>query len=201
MTSDPLAGYKEAINEGRCVSRLFPDQGQKLDELPLQEGQVIKLRSCSILVGKPERIKNREGKFIRVPLSRYGKHKPYFLGPNGGVENPEQAIRAQDDPDPATVGKAGPDPNLRPPPEPEGVPLDEIKDLKGSRESRQLYQLEMAEARMNEETLPISERIRRLEECPGLDLTRQFARIRQAVEAAEAKRRRLATAIPSDHAA
>lgn len=89
------------------------------------------------------------------------------------------------------------------PDEPEAVHGSELSELTGSREAMQRYDLQMATERMQLERLPLSERIRRLEECPDIDLTRNLARIRQGVEAAEAKRRRLATTtkVPSDCAA
>lgn len=203
---DPLAGRRQAINENRASALTWPDKGRGC---PVDVGDVFTLRSCSIEITRKERIR-RKGQWLWMAQFVRHVHLPdrlNLLAAAGGyTEDEDRAMRAQDDPDPATIKTVHPmdNPlNLHTPPEPEAVPRDEIANYSSSRIAQQRYIREAAERRAAERRLPLSERIRRLEECDSVDLTRQFARIGQAVEAAEAKRCRLATTtkVPSDRAA
>lgn len=210
--NDPLAGRREEINEGLAYSLMWRDTD---DGCPVEVGQVIELRSCRIQITKTHRIQKDRKWWWRAEFRRYVKgQRPQFLDRRGGLTTDrKQAMAAQDDEDPGTlrvirederdlvaaVAHAG----LGEQPEPEAVPDHEIADYNGSREARQQYALDMAERRVVEESIPLSERIRRLEECVDVDLSRQFARIEQGVKAAETKWRRLATTtkVPSDRGA
>lgn len=161
MSADPLAGKRRLINEGRCSSLLWPDEGQ---DFPVAEGEVHRLQSCTIVITKTHRISNRKGKWLRATFETFRKHKPYFMGMKGGsVDNPLHGMRAQDDPKALTLCRPEAV-DLNRQPEPEGVPLDEIDHLPLTRESRQRYELEMAEQRQKEREAPVAERIERLKE-------------------------------------
>lgn len=86
--------------------------------------------------------------------------------------------------------------------EPEKVPARIVEGLTYA--SRRRYELEQAQLRLAYEALPVSIRLTRLTqeaERAGIDITRQLARIDQAVKAAEAKVRRISPHLASDKAA
>lgn len=138
---------------------MWPDEGQ---DFPVQEGEVVSLQSCTIVITRVHKVSNRKGKFLRATFETYRKHKPYFMGMKGGsVDNPLHGMRAQDNPEATTLCR--PDQvDLNRQPEPEGVPLDEIEHLQPSVEARQRYELEMVEQRQTERQAPIAERIKRV---------------------------------------
>lgn len=165
MSGDPLAGKRRLINEGRCSSLVWPDRGQ---DFPYVEGQVIALQSCTIVITRNHKVSNRKGRFLRTTFDSYRKYKPYYMGMKGGsVDNPLHGMRAQDSPEPTTLCRPD-ETDLNRQPEPEGVPLDEIEHLSLTTESRQRYELEMAEQRQREREAPIAERIKRVSQLAKL---------------------------------
>lgn len=197
---DPLAGRRQDINEGRASALVWPDQGKGC---PVEVGQVFPLRSCRIEITRIER-RRREGKWNWLAFfARYTPDRLHLLTRGAGstgtgyiteLKDEEQAQRAQDDPEAATLCAADPlgrpDPNLRSAPEPEGVPREEIPNYLGSIEAQQRYELDMAERRVAEAAAPLEERLVRLREMAGrrnIDITSDLFVIEQRIEKAEAK--------------
>lgn len=203
---DPLAGKREAINKGNGSALFWADRG----ECPVEVGDVLAVKIGGIEIVRKERLR-KDGSmqwradFIRI---RKSDEKPQFLKRGGGyTDDPDLAMPSQDASDVAGTldalaweERSEAHRGAGAAPEGQAVPDYMIATLKPSREAQQRYELEMTERRIEETALPLSQRLKRLEECDGPDLTRQFARIREGVAAAEAKRHRLQPENPSDKA-
>lgn len=155
---DPLDGQRDKINSGDKTRLVWKDAGETC---PVEVGDVFELRSCSIEISKVHRAQSAGKVDWQAEFTRYerGGDRVRLLGISGGyTTSPEQAMRAQDDPDAATLVRLDA-PNLGPEPEPEAVPPHEIGNYTGDQEARQRYLLAVAEARAAHEALPIDQRM------------------------------------------
>lgn len=206
---DPLAGRREEINEGRANSLVWLDGG---NGCPVEEGQVIRLRSCSIEITKTVRFQKKQdweyndwpmpaGWYWRAEFTTYRRLTPTrFLAKRGGTTTDrKQAMAAQDDPEPGTLRVIADDErdpvaatqhaNLGKAPE-AAVPHHEVPDYAASREAAQLYELAHAERRVAEANAPLEERLVRLREMSmerHIDITSDLFIIEQRIEKAERK--------------
>lgn len=197
---DPLAGHRQAINEGRCESILRPDTGQPC---PFKTGEEFKLRSCRIVIRKTHRIKRDRKPYWRAEFDRYVPDRLYILARGAGdgrgyASDPNLAQRAQDPiPEERSEGPSAAEQeagvvggNDREPPEPEAVPPHEIANYSHSKLSRERYDHEMEEARARERELPLGERmasaVRRAKE-QHVDVNGDLKVIEQRVEKIERK--------------
>ena len=192
---DPLAGRREDINDGRASALVWPDKGAGC---PVEVGEVHVLRSCWIEITRKERRQGKKGQGWQwvAYFRRYtATKKLHLLSRSGGdyiesIDQEERAMRAQDDPDAATLyGDPMENPlNLRQPPEPEAVPPEEIARYTGSVEARQRYERDMAERRAEEASAPLERRLARLREisrCRNIDISSELRVIEQRIEKAE----------------
>lgn len=187
---DPLAGQREAINEG-AESLLWPSKDADGNALPcpVKRGDVFELRTCRITITQIHRLGRAQGwqwraGFIRT--KRVGADRVHLLAKRAGyTADPRQALQAREmEGDWREIPE-----NLGPPPEPEAVDPDVVAELPLSVGARIAYEQERAERRREFEALPLSERVRRLEAAGGR-VGRQMARIGEAVDAAERKLKR-----------
>jgi hypothetical protein len=206
---DPLAGKRQAINDGEVYSLIWPDTG---DGCPVQVDQVFPLRSCRIVITKTHRIQKKQpwkhedaelpaGWFWRAAFATYRGHvPPEFLGRNKTVSDSRQAMGAQDPTEPGTLRAIGEDERdplaadrhaaLGEQPEPEMVSKFDVPDLDGSREARQRYELEMAERRVKDAEAPLEQRLARLRDMArhrNVDISSEIRVIEKRIEVAEGK--------------
>lgn len=189
MSGDPLQGQREKVNSGAKTRLVWEDAG---DPCPVKTGEVYELRSCSIEITKTHRSQT-EGKVRwEAEFTRYnrGGDRVHILGASSGyTSSPMGAMKAQDDPDAATLVRLD-SPNLGPEPEPEAVPPHEIGTYKGDAESQQRYLLAIAEARAAHEALPIEQRlasVKRAAEERHIDISSEERVIRQRLAKIEQK--------------
>lgn len=193
---DPIAGQREAINEGKADALLFtyfePGTTQ-IKACPVKRGDSFELRSCRITCGTPQRI-GKHGRWEwRVPFVRHKRvtaDKVRLLAPHGGyTDDPRGAMSAPDTaPDDEHWREVAE--NTGPPPEPEAIDPEIIASLPATVAAQANYEREQRERRAAFEALPLSERVRRLEGVNSAKVGRQLARIAEATEAAERKLRR-----------
>lgn len=206
---DPLAKRRQRINEGEAYSLIWTDTGIGC---PVDVGQVFQLRACRIEITKTHRIHKKQawefegewldaGWYWRAEFDTYWKTaKTQFLARRGGITSERrQAMPQQDSPDPGTLHLVTDDERdpvaaaqhraLGEAPEP-ALSDHEIRELRGSREARQRYELDMAERRMAEASAPLEQRLARLREMAGnrhVDISRDLRVIEQRVAAIEDK--------------
>lgn len=161
---DPLAGKREDINAGYSTAIFWRDDG---DGCPVEVGETFSLRSGGITITRRERIRKNGQPYWRADFKRIGKPaKPYLLKRGGGyTDDPNLAMRSQDDAhSAATLDPIHPDHRSEAhraagePPEPEGVPPDEIGDYRKSIEAQMKQRQEKAERRDEEEARRRQER-------------------------------------------
>ncbi len=207
--ADPLAGFREAINEGSLYSLVWLDRGEGS---PVEVDEVYPCRSCTIEITKVQRFQKKidwehngealpAGWFWRAEFATYRKAvRTHYLARRGGLTTDrKQAMAAEDDPDPGTLRVISEDERdpvvatqhaaLGEMPE-AAVPKHEVPDYLASREARQVYELDMAERRVAEGSAPLEERLTRLREMSRLrhvDITSDLAVIAQRIEKAERK--------------
>ncbi len=188
---DPLAGQREAINNG-AESLLWPsvdpETGRAL-ACPVKRGDVFELRTCRITITQVHRLGRAQGwqwraGFLRT--KRVAADRVHLLAKRGGyTDDPRLALSAtEQEGDWREVPE-----NLGPPPEPEAVPPEIVAELPTSVMAVANYERVQAERRAEFEALPLSEKVRRLEQRAER-VGRQLARIADAAEAAERKLRR-----------
>lgn len=136
--ADPLAGKREQINRGELNSLQWRDDG---NGCPVSVGQVYELRACWIQISKVVSRKVGSGFVWRATFDRRWKDmgRLWLLDRKGDyTEDPDQAMRAQDDPDASTLDRVDPDDrsdehrNNGEPPEPEAIPPAEVAELPSS---------------------------------------------------------------------
>lgn len=193
--TDPIAGQREAINEGKADALLFAyfEPGTKrIKVCPVKRGESFELRTCRIVCGTPVRI-GKHGRWQwRVPVTRHKRvsaDKVRLLDKRSGyTDDPRSALSAaniSEDEHWREVAE-----NLGPPPEPEAIDPEIIASLPMTVAAQANYEREQRERRAAFEALPLSERVRRLEGLNSPKVGRQLARIAEATEAAERKLRR-----------
>lgn len=199
--SDPLAGQREALNQGR--DSLLWKPGEKC---PVKVGDVFELRTCGIEITALHKIRTR-GEYWGGTRAEFRRIMPesrsYFLGKRGYTHNPEEALKADDDPTPATLDVVSPDAREErhrsqgEPPEPEAVPPHEVAQLSSTITARARYL--QVQAEVNGQALAerngrhLVRRLRKLQEDAeryGVDLTpKLIGMIREAeCEVGEARR-------------
>lgn len=142
---DPLAGYRERINEHPEVREIdFPDPvpdpntaGRRRGRgCPVKRGDIFKLRTCHIEITSTRRLLV-DGRFVwRAEFVRsYADKEMQFLHHGAGddergyTSDPDFALAACDDPDAATIVQLNSPRNLGPPPEPESIPSRQVAEL------------------------------------------------------------------------
>lgn len=135
--ADPLAGKREQINRGELNSLQWRDEG---NGCPVSVGQVYELRACWIAINHVAHRKVGQGFVWRATFERRWKDmgRLWLLDRKSYTEDPDQAMRAQDDPDASTLDRVDPDDrsdehrNNGEPPEPEAIPPAEVAELPSS---------------------------------------------------------------------
>lgn len=188
---DPIAGQREAINEGTSDALLFPyfdPETSKVKPCPVKRGQEFELRACRITCGTPMRIGKHGAWQWRVPITRHQRvTKDKFRGLGRGlgyVEDPRAAVSAHDCP-PDDDHWRDVDGNDGPPPEPEAIDPEDIINGATAVAQRARHEREQRERREAFEALPLSERVRRLELAGGRAARRQLRAIRSQVAEGE----------------
>ena len=195
--TDPLAGQRQKINEGRAYSLLW--LCSRFSACPVKSGDVFALRSCRIVITKRQRVRKQGDWYWRAEFKTYRPDRPEFLARRGGLTSDRKlAMAAQDDPEPGTLRviaegercpkAAAEHAALGTVPEPEAVPKHEIDDYTGSRAARQRYEREMAERRLEEAEAPLEARITRLREMAAerhIDISGDLTVIEQRLAKAE----------------
>ena len=67
---DPLAGKRAAIDAGELTTLSWPMR-EKTDPCPVEVGQIIKLRSCSIEITRIERVQRNGKRYWIALFTRY----------------------------------------------------------------------------------------------------------------------------------
>jgi hypothetical protein len=169
--ADPLAGLREKINEGAVEAIVWPDDGSGC---PVKVGEIFQLRTCAIEITSTRQHKKGSGKFIwRAEFIRYsrGGDRLHLLPRAGGDYVHQLPGEGERDPTlkldaPGGIDQEVLDRNLgHAPPEPEGVPPDEIPRYSGSKLARARYEREMTEARLALDEEPIAKRMQRVLEA------------------------------------
>lgn len=187
---DPIAGQREAINEGTSDALLFPyfdPATSKVKPCPVKRGQEFELRACRITCGTPMRIGKHGAWQWRVPITRHQRvtaDKVRLLDKRGGyTDDPRAALTAanlSEDEHWREVPE-----NLGPPPEPEAIDPELVASGPTAVGLQSRYEREQREQREAFEALPLSERVRRLELQGGRAAHRQLRAIRSQVAEGE----------------
>lgn len=175
---DPLAGKREAIAEGELNHVTWPDKGKGC---PVEIGDQFTLRPFSIQITHTRRTRSG-GQWIWLAAFEkfYPQGKPYLLDRRGGyTDDPKAAMRAQDDPAPATLDRQGADARTEEhraggePPEPEGVPPHEVSSLPTSIMARERFRDLRRQVDQERRMDQLASRVKKLQkraERTGLDL-------------------------------
>lgn len=168
--SDPLAGHREAINEGRTSTLFLEPLGEELKS-PVEVGDFFVLKRCGVEITRKEKIR-KDGEWVwRVDLLRIRKaSKPRLLKRGGGyTHDPDLAMRSQDDiQNAATLSVATPDERTEAhkaagePPEGEAWDDAEIWNSEASQRARERYALLQYQLRAEEREEPLLERLARV---------------------------------------
>lgn len=194
---DPLAGYRETINEGRTsVLFLKPLKDQSC---PVDVGQFFPLKKCGVEITRKEKLK-QDGEWLwKVDLLRIRKaSKPRLLKRGGGyTHDPDLAMRSQDDIQGAfTLDVISPEDRSEAhraagePPEPEAVDDEDIWAGASSQRARERYALLQHQIRAEEREEPLLERLARVQmqaKEQHIDLSGEVRVIERRVKAMEAK--------------
>lgn len=189
---DPIAGQREAINEGKADALLFTyfEPGTtEIKPCPVKRGDSFELRTCRITCGTPMRI-GKHGRWQwRVPVTRHKRvsaDKVRLLDKRSGyTDDPRSALSAANITDDEHWREVAE--NLGPPPEPEAIDPEIIATLPSTVAAQANYEREQRERRAAFDALPLSERVRRLEAVNDPRAQRQLRVIRSQV--AEGERR------------
>jgi hypothetical protein len=196
--ADPLAGKRDAINNGNGSTLFFPIPSAEMP-CPVEVGEVFPVRIGGIEVIRKERVREDGQLGWRVSFKRIRKAEPEMLLKRGGglTTDPDLALRSQDDPSAAaTIDAIAPEDRSeahRAAGEPlEGAPVPHhvVKELSGSVEAQQRYERQMAERRIEEASAPIEDRLARLREMGRshhVDLSSEERVITRRLEAMEQK--------------
>lgn len=153
MSGDPLDGLREGLNRGTLQRLVWPAGAEGC---PVKVGQVFVLRSCAIEITRTQR-RREKGRMVWVAwFTRYRREgRPQLLRRGAGyTTNLRGGMKAQDDPNAATLSRVDPDERSEAhraagePPEPEPVPRGEVEALPSTlAASRRFAQLRLAEQR------------------------------------------------------
>jgi len=172
--TDPLAGKRQAINEGELTTLSWPMES-KYDACPVEVGQILGLRSCTIEITRIERTKH-EGKRSWIALfTRYPHHADRALllpaSGDGYTSDPKRALGLNEDvfhespPTIDTIEEEDRSPahkNAGEPPEPEVIPHRVVMGTRASSDAHQRFLLEVGSERIAEQEQPLEIRLARL---------------------------------------
>ena len=172
--SDPLAGQRQAINEGARTSLTWPDRGKGC---PVAVHQLLELRTCHIEISRVQRIRRGSGWLWKAEFSRYPKHgdRVHILARGAGnghgyVHSPTASAMTAQDQGAFTIASVEPmdNPgNLGPPPEPESVPPSEVGSFTGDALARRRYEHELEQAHLAHLGAPLEVRLATLRSVAG----------------------------------
>ena len=196
--SDPLAGHRETINEGRTSVVFLKPMGKELKS-PVEVGEFFVLKRCGVEVTRKEKIR-KDGEWVwKIDFMRIRKaSKPKLLKRGGGyTHDPDLAMRSQDDiQNAATLSVVAPDDRSEAhraagePPEGEALDDVEIWNSAASQRARERYALLQFQLRAEEREEPLVERLTRIAreaKEQHIDLSGEERVIEKRVRAMEAK--------------
>ena len=171
---DPLAGKREAINQGEVDTIAWPDRGQGA---PVELGQTFQLRACRIAIKKFYRRRSGSDWYWVADLERFYPDTVELMEikVDSGIEVDDDQLNAN--------------PGRRPP-EPEKVPHHEVQELTFVGQGRARQEHEEAERRHAYAELPIEQRlaaIRARARTKHVDVSSDLRVIEQRLQQAERK--------------
>jgi hypothetical protein len=204
---DPLAGMRQAINDGSRTTLTWPMKS-KADPCPVEVDQIFDLKDCTIEITRIERTHHR-GKRMWVALfSRYPKRadRRLLLAANGDgfVSDPKRALGLGEDlfdgaPETLDVieeeDRTLEHRNAGEPLEPEAIPYQEVMQTSTTSEAHQRFMLELGAERVAEQEQPLEVRLARLRarsRGQHVDISNDLRVIEQRIEKAERKVERAA---------
>jgi hypothetical protein len=168
--TDPFAGHRESINEGRASTVFLKPLGAELKS-PVEVGEVFVLRRCGVEVTRKQKIR-KDGEWVwKVDFLRIRKaSKPRLLKRGGGyTHDPDLAMSSQDDlQNAATLSVVTPDERSEAhraagePPEPEVLDDVEVWNAEASQRARERFALLQHQLRAEEREEPLLERLTRI---------------------------------------
>jgi hypothetical protein len=204
---DPLAGKRQAINDGELTTLSWP-MNSKGDSCPVDIGEILGLRSCTIEITRIERTKHKGKRTWIALFTRYPHHadRPLLIPASGDgyTSDPKRALGLNEDvfhespPTIDTIEEEDRSPahkNAGEPPEPEVIPHQVVKSSRGSRDAHQRFLLEVGAERLAEQEQPLELRLARLRANSRgrhVDISRELHVIEKRIEAAERKLERAA---------
>lgn len=192
---DPLAGKRAAINAGEITTLTWPDEGKGP---PVKRGEFFLLRACGIEITSVRRVgaglrAEWRATFRRIPKPQ----KPHLLAPAGrGGDTGHGYVRRARGAMPS--GEERPDWHVvegdevpsGPPPEPEAVPPEEVRELPTSVAAQARFEEIKREELRQERALPLAvrlERLRRLARERHIDISAEERVIERRIAAIEKK--------------
>ncbi len=201
---DPLAGKRAAINAGELDALLWSDDG---NGCPVAVGDVFRLRSCHIEITRVHRVTAKGSWSWRAEFRRQLHEARLYLLTRGAGDghgyatDPARALRAQDDPNAATLDQIAADDrstahrDLGDPPEPEAVAPHEVATLPRTVAAqirwRQVHDEEV-ERRLDRSMSSKLREVRIRARQAGVDVSEEMDAIEQATERARLKIREAA---------
>jgi hypothetical protein len=203
-STDPLAGQREEVNTGQRHTLVWPMETPH-DPCPVEVGQVMVLRRCTIEITRTERTKQLGKRHWVALFTRYWKQgdRPLLLKASGSgyTADPDQALGLGEDifhdppPNLDVVEEEDRSPehkNAGEPSEPEAIPHRLVMGTPASTEAYQRFQQELGSERMAEQQAPLEVRLARLREKSGgaqrhVDISNDIRVIEKRIEAAERK--------------
>lgn len=188
--TDPLAGMRQALNDGTCDVLMLPDKGKGA---PVAVGELFELRSCAVEITATRRVRQKGAWYWRCHFTRYRRTRRsdvHLLGRSGDYAHDERgAIRARDpvgsettlDTDPGLVERN----DGRHPPEPEAVDPAEVRELATSAAARLAYERERRELSERERDRSLTAKLREarvLARRAGIETSTEVEQIAEATE-------------------
>jgi hypothetical protein len=201
-TKDPLAGMRQAINDGSCTTLTWPRES-KTDPCPVKPEETFNLRDCTIEITRIERTHHR-GKRMWVALfTRYPRRadRRLLLAANGDgyTSDEKRALGLGEtlfDHAPETLDLVGAEDrsvehrNAGEPLEPEAIPHAEVLRSSATAEAHQRFVLELGAERVAEQEQPLEVRLARLRAKSrgrNVDISRELYVIEKRIKDAEQK--------------
>ena len=207
MTTDPLAGKRQAINDGGLTTLTWPMES-KTDPCPVAVSEIFRLRSCTIEITRIERTSHKGKRTWIALFTRYPHHadRPLLIPASGDgyTSDPSRALGLKEDvfhespPTIDAIEEADRSPehkNAGQPLEPEAIPHQVVKASRGSRDAHQRFVLEVGAERVAQQAQPLEIRLARLRASSigrHVDISGDLHVIEQRIEKAERKVERAA---------
>jgi hypothetical protein len=204
---DPLAGMRQAINDGSCTTLSWP-MHSKADRCPVKPSQTFTLRDCTIEITRIERTHHRGDRRWVALFTRYPKRadRRLLLAANGDgyTSDPKRALGLGEDvfeepPEMLDVleeeERSLEHRNAGNPLEPEAIPHSEVMGSAATAEAHQRFMLELGAERTAEQKQPLELRLARLRakgRGSHVDISKDLHVIEKRIEAAERKVERAA---------